>query len=96
MRADNPPGMISISWPTDKDPSIKVPVTTVPNPLIEKDRSIGNLGLLRSFFTSVLLSAASIVSNSSTSPTFVAAETDTISASLRAVSYTHLTLPTKA
>ena len=73
-------GIISTSWPTDKNPSIKVPVTTVPNPLIEKALSIGNLGLLKSFLAVVLSKAESIESIRFEIPEPVVAETDITSA----------------
>ena len=39
-----PRGSTSSSSPGDRDPSTRVPVTTVPKPLIVKARSIGSLG----------------------------------------------------
>ena len=78
-------GIISTSWPTDKKPSIKVPVTTVPNPLIEKALSMGNLGLLKSFFAVALSKAESIESKRLEMPEPVVAEADIISAPSKVV-----------
>ena len=80
-----PPGWISTSWPTPKRPSISVPVTTVPKPLILNTRSIGRRGLPISVRGCTSASKVSNAFKSSLRPTLVRADTGTIGAFLSEV-----------
>ena len=80
MRTGRVPGTISISSPTLIDPSTRVPVTTVPNPLMRKTRSMGRRGRPRSGRGSAWSRSASRAVTSSGMPSPVTAETSTMRA----------------
>ena len=75
IRTSRPPGTTSISSPTLSEPSTRVPVTTVPNPLIVKTRSIGNRGRPESSRRDDFSSSASSAAVSWARPAPVTAET---------------------
>ena len=73
--ACTPPGTISTGCPASSEPSMSVPVTTVPNPATANERSTGNRGRPTSRRCCVSSSAASIAAASSCTPSPVVAET---------------------
>ena len=77
-RTVRPRGTISSSSPTDKTPSTRVPVTTVPNPLIVKARSMGSRGRPTSALSFAPARMPSRPASSSSRPCRVTAETGTI------------------
>ena len=72
----------------ERCPSINVPVTTVPNPLMVKTRSIGKRGRPKSGRAGFCLRISLRVVTSWSSPLRVRAETRTIGASCRTVFFT--------
>ena len=85
-RVFKPTGAISTSCPTEREPSINVPVTTVPAPAIVKTRSISKRGRPRSFLGSARARSSSITATSSFKPSSFTAETATMGAPDRVVS----------
>ena len=75
IRQFSPDGTISTTSPVANEPSISVPVTTVPNPDTLKNLSIANLGLPRSWRCSVVLRIWSIISFRWSSPCPLCTET---------------------
>ena len=75
MRPCTPPGTISTGCPASSEPSMSVPVTTVPNPATANERSTGRRGRPTSRRCCVSSSAASIADASSCTPSPVVAET---------------------
>ncbi len=80
-----PPGRIATSSPVATVPPITVPVTTVPNPFIEKERSTGRRNRSEESFPGIPAAIRSRTATSSGSPCPVAAETRTIGAPSRNV-----------
>ena len=80
-----PAGTISISCPRESEPSINVPVTTVPEPAMVNTRSIGSLGLPMSFLGSAELRSWSMAEIRSGRHSPVDADTAIIDASERVV-----------
>ena len=80
-----PAGTISTSWPTESEPSISVPVTTVPEPAMVKTRSMGRRGRPRSLRGAALPSCSSMVEISAGIPSPVRAETATMGEPAREV-----------
>ena len=80
MRACIPPGATDTRSPTRSGPSISVPVTTVPKPLIVNARSIGSRARPMSRTGGSADSAPSSADRSASSPAPVAAEQRTMAA----------------
>ena len=85
MRTRSPRGWSSSSSSTAREPPVRVPVTTVPDPLAANDRSIHSRGLSRSAEVGVSASRSSRAERSTSRPTPVGASTSTIGAPSRNV-----------